>query len=869
MSEELQQVVPIPVGQYLYYRLGSTTIAQLRNAGIVPKRKYEGVARKKPDGLVTLHGRVVATVEYKGPGTLKSEEALTKAIGQEIEVARALCRIFIVTDGTQSFWLNALNGESVLDSSGSEVRVLFHPPSENSDQLAYLLDEIDASLTLDNSKIRKQQVLDPTPLAERLWQTIWVATGKSPVKCLYNVVELFIFKFLSDLRVLPDDIAFNSIYLKSKDNAAHALEFYAKVSRARIMTLFPSGTDGTTIIDGTIFVDEDGEPNLSQSILFRRSLEHLHDYTAEFGSFTQIDKQFKTKLYESFLGQEVQALGQYFTPRAVVQSVIRMAGLDSPSFPFQEKRICDPFCGVGGFLMEIINLNGAMRSQYDLTSEGKVRPSFVLHGFDKGFERDDERTIILAKANMLIYLAEILFANPTKSTDLATIFNSTFTLFRDNLGTFGHILDDDTQRYDLIFSNPPYVTRGSSIIKEELRETPRTVNRYPINGLGLESLALEWIVQNLRSNGRAFVVVPDGILGRIGGKKLRDYVLRECYLDAIVSLPDRTFFANAEHTYILAVTKKNAPGDVQKDPVLTYLVSNIGELLTSVRRTKISENDLPEMERLFRMFMANRQSDDVRKILGEAPRCKIRDIQDFSGPHWVIDRWWTRAEKIEMGALDEVEFAELEDVRHRINKFQALLESHQTLVDGTTAMFTQTREVALGDTSIFRLLIGRRVLKRDLKKDGIPVYSANVVEPMGYWEDSNIEDFEIASILWGIDGNFGLNMIPPGTPFRTTDHCGVIRIRDPRIDPEYLLYALVHRRTEESFDRSFRPALDNMRRFSIQIPVDDDGFFDLDAQRRVAAQFMRAKDTHREVKKMRSEMDRILDSYITRVGCGE
>ena len=338
MSEELQQVIPLSIGQYQYYRLGSTTLAQLRKAGIIPKKNYKGVGRKKPDGLVILHGRVIAVVEYKPPGHLASQTELDKAIDQEIDVARALCRILIVTDGKQSFWFNALSRKPVLDSAGNEIRDIFHPPSEkNTTRLAHLLGEIDASLTLDNSTIRKRQVLDPTPLAERLWQTIWVATGKSPVKCLYNVVELFIFKFLSDLRVLSDDIAFSSIREKAQENPEHALDFYAKVSRARIMALFPLGPDGTTIIDGTIFVNESGEPNLSQSILFRRSLEHLHDYTTEFGSFTQIDKQFKTKLYESFLGQEVQALGQYFTPRVIVQSIIRMAGLDFSVFPISRQ----------------------------------------------------------------------------------------------------------------------------------------------------------------------------------------------------------------------------------------------------------------------------------------------------------------------------------------------------------------------------------------------------------------------------------------------------------------------------------------------------------------------------------------------------
>lgn len=403
MSEELLQTLPLQIGRFTYYRIGATTLSQLRNAGIVPKAHYALLERKKPDGLVVYQKTVKAVVEYKQPKDLLSAKQIDKAIAQEIDVARALCKILIVTDGTRSFWINALNGERIKDASGNEIATVFHPfVVKHTDTIEYLIEEIDASLTQTNSTIRTARLIDPSPLAARLWQTIWVATGKSPVKCLYNVVELFIFKFLSDLRVLSDDIAFPRIYEKALSDPDEALEFYARNTRNRIYKLFPVGLDGTTIINGTIFVAEGGAPNLSQSILFRRSLEHLHSYTEEFGSLTRIDKQFKTKLYESFMKQEVEALGQYFTPRKVVQSVIRMAGLDLPNFQYTGKRICDPFCGVGGFPLEIINLNEGMKARYQPAADGEIHPPFVLHGFDKGFERDDERTIILAKANMLI-----------------------------------------------------------------------------------------------------------------------------------------------------------------------------------------------------------------------------------------------------------------------------------------------------------------------------------------------------------------------------------------------------------------------------------------------------------------------------------
>ncbi|RWM67871.1 MAG: SAM-dependent DNA methyltransferase [Mesorhizobium sp.] len=840
MSEELLQTVPQQIGKYTYYRLGSTTLNQLRTAGIIPKKEYEALSANKPDGLVVYHGRVVAVVEYKQPKHLKSEKDIQKAIKQEIGVAKALCKLLIVTDSTKSFWINAANGESIRDAAGKELKTVFHPFAvKHTAAIESLLDEIEGSITPNNSDIKAAKIIDPSPLAARLWQTIWVATGKSPVKCLYNVVELFIFKFLSDLGVLPEDIAFQNIYLKSKADAEDALDFYARNTRPRIVKLFPHAKDGTTIINGTIFVSESGEANLSQSILFQRALAHLYDYSQEVGSLTKIDKQFKTKLYESFLKQEVQALGQHFTPRKVVQSVIRMAGIDAPTFQFAGKRLCDPFCGVGGFPLEILNMNEAMRAAYAPDPKGKIHVPFTLHGFDKGFERDDERTIILAKANMLIYLAELLFSNPNCSVEFARIFNDTFRLFKDNLGTFGFIIEDAADRYDYIFSNPPYVTSGSSIIKEEIQRTPRTANQYPINSLGLEGLSMEWIVRSLSPGGKAFLIIPDGILGRVGGKKLRNYLLSECYIDAIVSLPVRTFFANWEHTYILAITRKHSTSDQQTDPVFTYLVSDIGERLTSVKREEIEADDLPEMETLFRIFIG---SKSVSKGILEAQsaRCKIQAIKRFyDEPHWVIDRWWSKKELRTIAATGTETTTSGADVEQLLSQFQEALKEYKDGISHAGEGISNYIEVGLGDTSLFKLSIGDRVLKSDTTKDnvGVPVYSANPRKPMGYIKKSNLTDFTRPSILWGIDGNFEFNHIPPGTEFATTDHCGMIRILNEEILPEFLLFALDAQRREETFNRSFRASLANMRRFQVRVPATADGKFDLAAQSLIAGRF--------------------------------
>jgi type I restriction-modification system DNA methylase subunit len=655
-SEQLLQVVPQKIGKYLYYRLGETTINQLKIFGLIPKKDYGDLIKKKPDGLIVYHKEVKGIVEAKSPEKLDTPNKENSAITQSKDVARKLCKLLIITDNnTKTLWINPLTGDGIKGKNGEEIKTVFDSKfTTNVNEIEHLIEEIDLSINEKNSTLREEKLIDPSDLARQMWQTIWVATGKSPVKCLYNVVELLIFKFLSDLKLLDEDFDFNKVYGLCKASSENALTYYARNSRKFIWELFPAGKDGTTLINGTIFVNESGEPNLSQAVLFYHSLKHLHEYENNFGNFVKIDKNFKTKLYETFLKQEVEALGQYFTTRKIVQTIVRMSKLDEEEFKFEGKRICDPFCGVGGFLLEILNANDKMRACYTPKQKGEIKVPFILHGFDKGFERDDERTIILAKANMLIYLTDIIFRYPKLTKEFSKCFNDTFTLFRNNLGTFGEIIENEEQKYDYILTNPPYVTRGSSIIKEEIKSKGLKKD-YPISAHGLEGLSVEWIIRSLKKGGKAFIIIPDGVMERSGDIKLRNHILQECYLDAIISLPVRTFYANERKTYILALTKKDSVDDRQKHGVFTYLVSNIGEDLTKKNRDEIKANDLPEMEKMFVMYSVIKNMPDLYGNENlKSERCKILAFDEFSkSKHWRIERWWSEDELKKLGLREE------------------------------------------------------------------------------------------------------------------------------------------------------------------------------------------------------------------------
>ncbi|OQW98137.1 MAG: hypothetical protein BWK74_05350 [Desulfobacteraceae bacterium A6] len=95
MSEELIQTVPQKIGNYTYFKLGSTTLNQLKASGIIPPKNYGNLGTKKPDGLVIHHGIIKAVIEYKLPEKLSSESQIKTAIEQEILVAKKLCKILV------------------------------------------------------------------------------------------------------------------------------------------------------------------------------------------------------------------------------------------------------------------------------------------------------------------------------------------------------------------------------------------------------------------------------------------------------------------------------------------------------------------------------------------------------------------------------------------------------------------------------------------------------------------------------------------------------------------------------------------------------------------------------------------------------
>ncbi len=180
---------------------------------------------------------------------------------------------------------------------------------------------------------------DPTPLAKQIWQDVWSVTGKDPEKCLYTFVELFIFKYLSDLEILNEDKYGNKVnfdYIYSLRNKKQAFQNYSKHTRNHLKEMFEEGDDNTSIINGTILNKEVEE----HAIVFHKILKRFDD----FGEIKNIDPSFKSKVFEEFMKESISTKnwGRYFTPRNVIDAMIEMSDIEKLE---KDSKICDPACG--------------------------------------------------------------------------------------------------------------------------------------------------------------------------------------------------------------------------------------------------------------------------------------------------------------------------------------------------------------------------------------------------------------------------------------------------------------------------------------------------------------------------------------------
>ncbi|HDZ5071573.1 TPA: restriction endonuclease subunit S [Campylobacter jejuni] len=161
---------------------------------------------------------------------------------------------------------------------------------------------------------------------------------------------------------------------------------------------------------------------------------------------------------------------------------------------------------------------------------------------------------------------------------------------------------------------------------------------------------------------------------------------------------------------------------------------------------------------------------------------------------------------------------------------------------------------------IFKLSIGKRILNSDLLENGkIPVYSANVLEVFGFIDKEILPDYDSDSVLWGIDGDWIVGFMPKNRKFYPTDHCGVLRVDDTKINAKYISFVLNEAGKKQGFSRKLRASIDRIRALRVKLPS-------LDFQDQIADIIdkieKKVNEDKIELSRLEKEKEKILHKYL-------
>ena len=214
-------------------------------------------------------------------------------------------------------------------------------------------------------------------------------------------------------------------------------------------------------------------------------------------------------------------MGQYFTPRELVEFIIKMIE------PHYEERILDPACGSGGFLLYAMDYIQKEASQY--YEEETPEHYNYWHNFARdqlfGIEVNDAIARV-AKMNMILH-----------DDGHSNVIGS------DALINFDEIYDQNKdfkkESFDIILTNPPF---GANIKKEEKSYLGNYKLGEKRNSQKTEILFLERCFDFLKwGTGKLAIILPDGVLNNSSLQYVRDYIEQHYEILAVVSLPQIAF----------------------------------------------------------------------------------------------------------------------------------------------------------------------------------------------------------------------------------------------------------------------------------------------------------------------------------------
>ena len=420
---------------------------------------------------------------------------------------------------------------------------------------------------------------------------ILVGKVPDPKSQVEQITIALIYKFMDDMDAEAEEMGGSRSFFTGN---------YAKYGWAKLMAPSMGGFDMLALYSEAIgkMNENPGIPPLFRDIfknayLPYRDPETLRSFLKEIDGFTYDHSERLGDAFEyllSVLGSQGDA-GQFRTPRHIIDFMVEVID------PKKNESVLDPACGTAGFLISawkhVLKQNTKERPGDQLTPEERANLVANIHGYDISPDM-----VRLSLVNLYLHG----FTDP-------------------------HIVEYDTltseerwnETADVILANPPFMSPKGGI---------KPHKRFSIQATRSEVLFVDYIAEHLSPQGRAAIIVPEGIIFQGGSayKQLREMLVKTS-LVAVVSLPSGVFNPySGVKTSILILDKRLAK---VSDSVLFVKIENDGYNLGAQRRA-VTGSELPETARVVREWMRG-QLDEKSGLA-----TRVAKVQIAGNPDWTL-----------------------------------------------------------------------------------------------------------------------------------------------------------------------------------------------------------------------------------------
>ena len=403
-----------------------------------------------------------------------------------------------------------------------------------------------------------------------------ILVGKlpDPKAQVEQITNGLIYKFMNDMDEQSLSMGGKSTYFSGK---------FQKYSWKNLLDTKTSGVEKVKLYSEAIeqMYTNENLPELFREI-FKNSFLPFKDpstlnmFLKEINEFHYSNSEKLGDAFEyllSFMGSQGDA-GQFRTPRHIIDFITEIVN------PQKNESVLDPACGTAGFLISaykyILKQNTKKNLGDGLNATDRKKIGENLNGYDISPDM-----VKMSLVNMYLHK----FTNP-KINEYDTLSSE----------------DRWNEYYDVVLANPPFFSPKGGIMPH---------NRFGVSSTKAEVLFIDYINEHLKPNGRAGIIVPEGVIFQNGTayKQLRKN-LTNSSLMGIISLPAGVFQPYSGVKTSILILDKNKSKTF--NDIFYIEVKNDGFSLNT-NRNPISKNDLPELKIIISNFLEGKKID--KKLL--------------------------------------------------------------------------------------------------------------------------------------------------------------------------------------------------------------------------------------------------------------